>query len=157
MILLARHASAGDRYRWWGDDVERPLDDRGRIQADALADAYAEAPVTAILTSRAVRCQQTVAPLAQRTGTDPVVHQALFEGDPAATTELVRELARAGGDLSVLCSHADVIPEVLRDLMVDGMQVGGARGCAVGSVWELDVEQGRITDGRYLAHPGHNR
>jgi|TARA_B100000929_G_scaffold71417_1_gene54686 hypothetical protein len=50
-----------------------------------------------------------------------------------------------------------VIPEVLRDLMVDGMQVGGARGCAMGSVWELDVEQGRITDGRYLAHPGHNR
>jgi len=76
---------------------------------------------------------------------------------PSATTELVRELARAGGDLSVLYSHADVIPEVLRDLMVDGMQVGGARGCAMGSVWELDVEQGRITDGRYLAHPGHNR
>ena len=124
MILLVRHASAGDRYRWWGDDVDRPLDDRGRVQAESLAEAYGDSPLAAILTSRAVRCQQTVAPLTQRTDADLVVHPALFEDGAAAATDLVRELARANGDgFSVLCSHADVIPEVLRDLMFDGMHV----------------------------------
>ena len=73
VILLVRHASAGDRYRWWGDDVDRPLDDRGRVQAESLAEAYGDSPLAAILTSRAVRCQQTVAPLTQRTDADLVV------------------------------------------------------------------------------------
>ena len=35
-ILLIRHASAGDRYRWWGDDADRPLDERGVAEAAAL-------------------------------------------------------------------------------------------------------------------------
>ena len=155
VILLVRHASAGDRYRWWGDDVDRPLDDRGRVQAGSLAEAYGDSPLAAILTSRAVRCQQTVAPLTQRTDADLVVHPALFEDGAAAATDLVRELARANGaGFSVLCSHADVIPEVLRDLMFDGMQVSGVRGCAMASVWELTVEDGRITHGHYRARPG---
>jgi 8-oxo-dGTP diphosphatase len=158
VILLVRHASAGDRYRWWGDDVDRPLDERGRAQADALADAYGDAPLTALLTSRAVRCQQTVGPLAQRAGADLSVHKALFEGDPASATELVRELARADeAGFSVLCSHADVIPEVLRDLMFDGMRVHGPRGCAMASAWELTIADGHVTRGRYLPRPGGNR
>ena len=37
-ILLIRHASAGDRYRWWGDDADRPLDERGVAEAAALVD-----------------------------------------------------------------------------------------------------------------------
>jgi len=155
VILLVRHASAGDRYRWWGDDADRPLDDRGREQAEALADAYAGLAVASILASRAVRCQQTVGPLAHRTGVDLVAHPALFEGGGAEATELVRDLAAAGGDaVHVLCSHADVIPQVLRDLLLDGLHVTGPRGCAKGSAWELTVEDGRPGSGRYVPRPG---
>ena len=35
-LLVVRHASAGDRSRWKGDDRLRPLDRRGRRQAEGL-------------------------------------------------------------------------------------------------------------------------
>ncbi len=102
-----------------------------------------------------MRCQQTVGPLAHRTGADLVVHPALFEGGAAEATELVRDLAAARGDaVHVLCSHADVIPQVLRDLLLGGLHVTGPRGCAKGSAWELTVEDGRPVSGRYVPRPG---
>ena len=41
-LLLIRHALAGHRNAWEGDDRVRPVDDRGRLQSDALVDALAE-------------------------------------------------------------------------------------------------------------------
>src|SRR5438270_1054903 len=35
-LVLVRHGSAGDRQSWPGPDRERPLDDIGRVQADAI-------------------------------------------------------------------------------------------------------------------------
>ena len=36
-VLLVRHARAGDRGEWVGDDAHRPLDAKGRKQAKRLA------------------------------------------------------------------------------------------------------------------------
>jgi 8-oxo-dGTP pyrophosphatase MutT (NUDIX family) len=36
-LLLVRHGRAGSREQWDGDDDARPLDDKGRAQAEALA------------------------------------------------------------------------------------------------------------------------
>ena len=38
MPYSIRHASAGDRDTWIGDDRARPLDDQGRQQAAALVE-----------------------------------------------------------------------------------------------------------------------
>ena len=65
-LHLVRHAAAGDRSRWDGDDLERPLDERGRLQAESLADFFADTPIRAVWSSMATRCSQTVAPLAAR-------------------------------------------------------------------------------------------
>ena len=59
-LLLVRHASAGDRTTWEGDDRERPLDDRGRRDADELVEQLASFHVQAILTSPYRRCVETV-------------------------------------------------------------------------------------------------
>ncbi len=67
-ILVVRHGSAGNRLAWEGDDADRPLDPRGAAQAVSLAEAFADFPVSVVLSSRAVRCQQTVLPLARRAG-----------------------------------------------------------------------------------------
>ena len=48
-VYLIRHAKAGSRSRYEGDDSERPLSDKGRAQADALAARLAAAGVTALL------------------------------------------------------------------------------------------------------------
>jgi len=41
-VILIRHASAGDRESWSGDDRLRPLDEKGWRQAEGLASALAD-------------------------------------------------------------------------------------------------------------------
>ena len=43
-IYLVRHAKAGDRASWPGDDFLRPLSRRGQIQAEALVEQFADLP-----------------------------------------------------------------------------------------------------------------
>ena len=63
-VILLRHASAGDRAEWQGDDVVRPLDKRGHKQALALREALLARGVRRSVSSPYVRCVQTVEPLA---------------------------------------------------------------------------------------------
>jgi phosphohistidine phosphatase SixA len=79
VILLVRHASAGDREQWDGDDRVRPLDDRGRRQADELVELLAEYEVTRLLSSPSLRCIQTVEPFAQARGLDIEIRDELSE------------------------------------------------------------------------------
>lgn len=152
-VHLVRHASAGDRSRWSGDDLDRPLDERGAEQARRLADHLGEAPIRAVWSSIAARCVDTVAPLADRLGVPVETRRELTEGARHGDLfELVRSAATEEGDL-VMCSHGDLIPEVLNRLLREGMRVTGTRGCAKGSVWTLGVDGRAITHGAYVARP----
>jgi phosphohistidine phosphatase SixA len=79
VILLVRHASAGDRYEWEDDDRLRPLDERGRRQASQLVDLLEQYEVTRLFSSPALRCVQTVEPFAQARGFDLEVRDELSE------------------------------------------------------------------------------
>lgn len=148
MLYLIRHASAGDRRAWRGNDSERPLDDVGRGQAAAIAATLAAAPIRRVLSSPSVRCMQTVEPLATRLGLDAEVSAELAEGADGRRTEaLVERLCGEAGD-SVLCSHGDVIPEVLWRLSGRGIDVNPTR-CKKASVWELHVVDGAVSHGVY--------
>lgn len=104
-VVLLRHASAGDRETWEGDDRLRPLDKRGRKQAKALRDRLGAFGVTRVLSSPYVRCIETVEPL----GLDIEVDERLAEGAPREDTLAL--LAEADG--AVACTHGDVIENVL--------------------------------------------
>ncbi len=79
MILLVRHASAGDRYAWEGDDSLRPLDERGLRQADELVELLEQYEVTRVLSSPSLRCVQTVEPFAQARGLGIEIRNELSE------------------------------------------------------------------------------
>ena len=64
MLLVVRHADAGDKGSWEGPDVHRPLSPSGRRQAEGLVVRLEDYPVDRILCSPTVRCHQTVQPLA---------------------------------------------------------------------------------------------
>lgn len=149
-ILVVRHASAGARLAQ-GDDAERPLDKQGILQAASIAENFSDRAVSKVLSSRALRCQQTVSPLAQRTGLTVVVSTTLFEGTSIGAIRLVRDIAKADDDTgtTVLCSHGDVISEILRSMSLAGVRTGGDMGCAKGSVWELICSNGTVAEGRY--------
>jgi phosphohistidine phosphatase SixA len=102
-LLLVRHASAGDRTQWVGDDRERPLDKRGRKRAEELVAQLKPYPIEAILSSPARRCVETVEPLARARGLE--IEQRPELGEESQATEgvaLVRSLV--GRDV-VVCGH----------------------------------------------------
>ncbi len=152
VLYLVRHADAGSRSGWRGDDQLRPLDDRGRAQAEALAAALAPRPVKRILSSPAARCTGTVEPLARELGLEVRTAEELCEGShPADALRLMGALATEDGD-SVLCSHGDVIPGVLWMLGRGGVDLPDLGRCKKASIWELAVEDGQVLAGTYR-HP----
>ncbi|MDW3219363.1 MAG: phosphoglycerate mutase family protein [Acidimicrobiales bacterium] len=154
-LFLVRHAHALGRSGWSDDDLDRPLSDRGREQAALLTTYFADHRVRAVYSSQAVRCVDTVAATAEAHAVELEVRRELTEGArPNDLLELLRAEAVAGDDV-VLCSHGDLIPEVLNRLLREGMSVLGARGCEKGSVWELETRGRDITRGVYTAVPGH--
>lgn len=142
-----RHAHAGSSGEWDGDDDDRPLSSMGRDEAMAIADLLSSERIERILSSPAVRCQQTVAPLGHRLGLAIAVAAELAEGSPGS--EALRLAQRAGAG-SVLCSHGDVIPDMLDVLVRSGMQVSGARRCEKASVWRLEVDGPSFVRGTYM-------
>jgi len=124
-ILLLRHAKAGDRDEWSGDDSLRPLSKPGRRQADGLVEALKAFRLTRVLSSPSLRCIETVEPLAGARGLVVERNVALAEGAGAKDAViLMRELE----DDAVLCSHGDVIWYVVKALAkreVDTPKGGG--------------------------------
>ncbi len=68
-LILARHASAGRRHDWPGEDLLRPLDAQGEMDALLLADLLACFAARArVISSPALRCTETVRPYAEGFG-----------------------------------------------------------------------------------------
>lgn len=113
MILLARHASAGSRQTWDGDDRERPLDPQGEEQARQLVSLLRAFEVGAIYTSPYRRCVQTVEPLAAARLLPVESREELGETEQYdAGATLVRSLA--GLDV-VVCGHGGLEMAVVRE------------------------------------------
>ena len=149
-VFLIRHAHAGDRSAWSGDDRLRPLSKRGFAQAEDIARFLGDEPITVIRSSPAIRCLQTVAPLARARMSTVESDARLVEGsDAEAARALIDEFV---DDHIALCSHGDVIPELIGLLRSQGVPTEG-RGCEKGSIWRLDREGKSIVNARYIGRP----
>ncbi len=149
---LIRHAKAGDRELWTRPDMLRPLTKPGLRQADGLVEQLAQEEIKRVLSSAYVRCVETVEPLAENRGLDVELHDGLAEGASLASTlALLEELGDAG---AALCSHGDVMWNVIDDL--DRRAVPGADATKLkkGSTWVLHYEGAEIARAAYLSPPG---
>ncbi len=135
-LLVVRHAHAGDRSTWTGDDELRPLSKLGELEAEAIGVRLELQRPERILSSRAVRCRETVVPLAQRLGVEVETDDRLLEG--AGAPEVASLLRDIGEQTAVLCSHGDVIPHILHQLVDQGMQPEHALQWAKGSTWVVE-------------------
>ena len=151
-LYLVRHAQAGDRHDWDGPDAERPLNKKGRQQAEAVAEVLASRPIRRVLSSPAVRCLQTVGPLAARLRLEIEVSATFAEGAPLPAARKLLDALVEDGDDAVICGHGDLIPELLNSLENEGMRVDGA-GCSKGSVWHLVAKDGRFVRADYHRRP----
>src|SRR5436190_1011279 len=121
-VYVLRHAKAGSRSRWSAPDEIRPLSKRGRVQAKRVADALAGAGVQRILSSPYVRCIESVEPLAQRAGVEVEVEDALAEGAPLR--EALRLVEKVSDKPTALCTHGDVLGELLSHCERLGVSIG---------------------------------
>jgi phosphohistidine phosphatase SixA len=120
-LYVVRHAHAGSRSSWDGPDDARPLSKKGRRQAARIADALAGAGIARLVSSPAARCVQTLEPLGERLGLKVDADGRLLEGAAGSDARgLADELSTAEGKAVAVCSHGDVIPELLRELRHHG-------------------------------------
>jgi 8-oxo-dGTP diphosphatase len=148
-IELVAHMDAGDRRRWTEDQDLRPLSELGRREAARMAEALADGPIDGLYSSPALRCRQTIEPLAARLGLPIVAVSELRETDgfvpPPGWDGLPPDLAPASGGAYaagrassalrrimtalpegrvIACSHGDVVPALVAFLI-------GANGLAL--------------------------
>jgi 8-oxo-dGTP pyrophosphatase MutT (NUDIX family)/broad specificity phosphatase PhoE len=140
-VLLVRHASAGSRSKWEGDDALRPLDEDGEEQADELVRLLSRFGVETIVSADYVRCVDTVRPLSDALGVpvaeEPLLSERGFPGREDEAVELMRNLGKPGGAV-VACSQRGVIPELVERLAADAdVDLDGDLSVKKGGVWAL--------------------
>jgi len=150
-VYLVRHAKAGSRAQWAGPDELRPLTKGGRRQAEALVDRLAAFSIARIVSSPHTRCVETVEPLAKQRGLTVSNVDELVEGSDG--DDVLDYLARCAPQPTVVCSHGDVIGDVLTRLVEQGLAVESDLRWEKGSTWVLDFDGESFLYGRYLPPP----
>lgn len=138
-IIALRHGKATPPNTWSGPDASRPLTARGVHQAAGDVPTIEAWRPKRIITSPAVRCVATVAPLAASTGIvpkhEPGISQDAYEAGDAAVREVVGKRIRSR-KTAVLCSHGPVLPEILREV---ALATGTLPGSYLSSAADLET------------------
>lgn len=113
-VLLVRHARAGAKQSWHGDDELRPLDSVGLREAAKLSEVLELFAPAAVVSASPRRCRDTVAPLGLPVKVDPAFDETSPEGVAGARDALLA-LASTGTP-TVVCSQGKVIPPLLTAL-----------------------------------------
>lgn len=126
-IYLVREADAGGRFAWPGPDRLRPLTSSGWRQARELAERLDGSPISRIVSSPWLRCQQTVLPLAEG-------HMLPIESEPAlgqiASIDRALRLLAEARDRTVYCTHPDLLFAIIERLRCGGGRVRPLCGLA---------------------------
>jgi 8-oxo-dGTP diphosphatase len=145
VVLLVRHASAGDPSTWRGADADRPLDARCRAQAAGLATVLPSYAPVKVIAAPPVRCVDTVSAVAEAVGVELEI-DPLF-GEDGAPVDPERHLLSVAvpGAAVVVCSQGGVIPRILLAL------TGRHEHASKGSVWVLTLRDGQLLEAEQLA------
>lgn len=147
--IIVRHARAGSRSKYKGDDSRRPLDKLGRAQAESLVSQLLAFGASELHAAPQVRCQQTLEPLAQEIGVQIGIEAALTEeayhDDKKAARARVLEIASKSSVVTpVICTQGKVIPDLIAWWCDrDGVRPDKSRN-RKGSTWVLSSAGGTL-------------
>lgn len=155
-VLIVRHGTAGRRSRFSGDDRERPLDKKGRAQAEALTEQLLAFGASVVYAADRVRCEQTVEPLAAELGVavhnEPTLTEESYAANPKQGRRRVVEIAKLGGT-PVICTQGKVIPDLIAWWCDrDGVSPDKSRN-RKGSTWVLSLAGGRLIAADHIGSP----
>lgn len=156
--IIVRHARAGSRSKYKGDDRKRPLDKLGRAQAESLVIQLLAFGATELHAAPLVRCQQTLEPLAQELGVGIDLECALtdeaYTEDRKASRARILEIAAGSAEVTpVICTQGKVVPDLISWLCErDGVRPDKSRN-RKGSTWVLSSVAGRLVAADHIASP----
>lgn len=115
-LILLRHAKAIERTDWAGEDTDRPLSSDGERQAKRLLTVMRPFGIQEMHSSSAVRCYETITPMARSLNVDFFFTDSLSEDvyrkDKERSVRYANRLLV--NDYPVLmCSHNPVLPEII--------------------------------------------
>jgi 8-oxo-(d)GTP phosphatase len=157
-LVFLRHASAGHKGSWPGDDLDRPLDARGAADADRLAGLLSCFGPGRVISSAAERCVATVRPYAALTGAAVALEPAFTVGlaeQPArmaaagtatvgVATAAVADIVAAGMP-AVICAHGENLPPMIADACAAlGAVPPDGLSLPKGGFWVLHVAGGTL-------------
>ena len=148
IVLVVRHAKAGDPRSQ--NDHERRLTGPGRAQAQRLPALLSSFRVSSVRTSPSRRCVETVEPLAAARGIGVEVDPDLGEG---GRLDQVLALLWSAADGTVLCSHGDVIGNLVDELVELGLVSGAEARADKAGTWVLRLNGAHLKEASYLAPP----
>lgn len=159
-VLVVRHATAGSKSRYRGDDRLRPLDKHGRAQAESLVGQLLAFGADRLYSADRIRCEQTIEPLAQELGEtvhpEPALTEEAYAADKKAARRRVLEIAaksEASGHTPVICSQGKVIPDLIQWWCDrDGVRPDKSRN-RKGSTWVLSLAAGRLVAADHIGSP----
>jgi 8-oxo-dGTP diphosphatase len=155
-VLVVRHARAGSKERYRGDDHDRPLDKYGRAQAEALVGQLLAFGADKLYAADKLRCRQTLEPLAEELGVDIAIEPTLtaeaYAENKKRGRQRVLEIAAAGGTPAI-CTQGEVIPDLIAWWCDrDGVRPDKARN-RKGSTWVLSLFQGKLVAADHIDNP----
>lgn len=119
-LILLRHAKAVSREEWESDDGDRPLAHIGQLQAKRFLSKIHPYEIKEIYTSDAVRCYESIEPIARALSINPVFSPALSEysfiKDKKSWYQSITEIME-NEIATLVCSHNPVIPEIVKKLI----------------------------------------
>lgn len=155
-VLYVRHARAHQRRNWEGDDDIRPLDKKGRRQAEMLVPMLAPYKPERIYSAVPDRCQSTAAPLADELNldvkVDPLFGDDAWEAQMTTAQRRFNEVIAEEG-VSVVIAQGRVIPDMIAWLSAKGRLPLDEIRAKKASVWVLSFTDGELTGADYLASP----
>jgi broad specificity phosphatase PhoE len=150
-LYVVRHADAGTRGFSDGPDELRALSARGHRQAEHLRDQFAGAGLERLVSSPFRRCMQTLEPLAVHLGLEVEADDRLAEARGfTGALELAEELRDV---TAAICSHGDVVPDLLEALLRRGTKLLDELRWPKASTWVLTRDGDGFSKGRYLPPP----
>ncbi|MCW2685410.1 MAG: ADP-ribose pyrophosphatase [Mycobacterium sp.] len=155
-VLIVRHATAGDKKRYKGDDRLRPLDKHGRAQAECLVGVLLAFGASDVYAADRLRCVQTVEPLAEELGvpvkTEPALTEEEYLENRKRGRQRVLEIVAQGGT-PVICTQGRVIPDLIEWWCNrDGVRTNKSQN-RKGSTWVLSLYQGRLIAADHIGSP----
>ena len=156
-VLIVRHGDAGQKSQYKGaDDRNRPLDKHGRAQAESLVGQLLAFGASELHAAPRLRCQQTLAPLAEELGVtisdEPALTEEAYAADHHEGRRRILELAKSDGT-PVICTQGKVIPDLIAWWCArDGVRPDKSRN-RKGSTWVMSLAGGKLVAADHIDSP----